>query len=122
MASLESTASYIADSINAMAPMKLLSHPKGQLPVFAVTLEESVDNWTVFQLSDRLRARGWQVPAYTMPADCEDLAVLRFVIRAGFTRDMADLLIQDVQNAVEWFEKLESPMPDPNREHQPFHH
>ncbi|NBQ37633.1 MAG: glutamate decarboxylase, partial [Synechococcus sp.] len=122
MACLEATASYLADSIAAMAPMKLLSHPRGQLPVFAVTLEDSVDTWTVFQLSERLRARGWQVPAYTMPAACEDLAVLRFVIRAGFTRDMADLLLRDLQNAVDWFQQLSSPMPDPNPEHRPFHH
>ena len=122
MACLETTASYIADSIAAMAPLKLLSHPRGQLPVFAVTLEDSVDTWTVFQLSERLRARGWQVPAYTMPAACEDLAVLRFVIRAGFTRDMADLLLRDLQNAVDWFQQLSSPMPDPNPEHRPFHH
>jgi glutamate decarboxylase len=81
-----------------------------------------VDTWTVFQLSERLRARGWQVPAYTMPAACEDLAVLRFVIRAGFTRDMADLLLRDLQNAVDWFQQLSSPMPDPNPEHRPFHH
>ncbi|WP_114991348.1 glutamate decarboxylase [Synechococcus sp. UW179A] len=122
MASLESTASYIADSIEAMGTMKLLSHPKGQLPVFAVAVSETVTKWTVFQMSDRLRMRGWQVPAYTMPANCEDLAVLRFVIRAGFTRDMADLLLQDIRNAIEWFEKLNLPMPDPNPEHKPFHH
>ena len=62
MACLETTASYIADSIAAMAPLKLLSHPRGQLPVFAVTLEDSVDTWTVFQLSERLRARGGKFP------------------------------------------------------------
>ena len=122
MACLETTASYLADSIAEMAPMTLLSHPRGQLPVFAVTLKDSVDTWTVFQLSERLRARGWQVPAYTMPAACEDLSVLRFVIRAGFTRDMADLLLRDLQNAVDWFQQLSSPMPDPNPEHRPFHH
>ena len=122
MWTLEATASYIADSIEAMGPIKLLSHPKGQLPVFAMTLQESVDKWTVFQLSDRLRTRGWQVPAYTMPANCEDISVLRVVIRAGFTRDMADLLLQDIRNAIGWFEKLDVPMPDPNPEHKPFHH
>ena len=122
MARLERTASYIADSLQAMNCMKLLSHPRGQLPVFAVALEDSVENWSVFQLSDHLRARGWQVPAYTMPAACEDLAVLRFVIRAGFTKDMADLLLRDIRNAVDWFQQLKLPMQDPNPEHRPFHH
>ena len=122
MARLESTASYIADSLQEMDCMKLLSHPRGQLPVFAVTLEDSVENWSVFQLSDHLRSRGWQVPAYTMPAACEDVAVLRFVIRAGFTKDMADLLLRDIRNAVDWFQQLKLPMQDPNPEHRPFHH
>ena len=50
------------------------------------------------------------------------MAVLRFVIRAGFTRDMADLLLRDLQNAVDWFQQLSTPMPDPNPEHRPLHH
>jgi glutamate decarboxylase len=62
------------------------------------------------------------VPAYTMPANCEQLAVLRFVIRAGFTRDMADLLLGDLRHAVDWLEKLTVPLPDPNPEHRPFRH
>ena len=88
----------------------------------SLTLDDSIDKWSVFQLSDHLRMRGWQVPAYTMPADCEDIAVLRFVIRAGFTRDMGELLLQDIRNAIAWFEKLDTPMPDPNPDHQSFHH
>ena len=122
MNTLEKTATYLAESIEMMGPMKLLSHPKGQLPVFAVTLDDSIDKWSVFQLSDHLRMRGWQVPAYTMPADCEDISVLRFVIRAGFTRDMGELLLQDIRNAIAWLEKLDTPMPDPNPDHQSFHH
>ena len=122
MASLEAIASYIADSIAAMQSLKLVSHPRGQLPVFAVSLDDAVTDWSVFQLSERMRVRGWQVPAYTMPANCEQLAVLRFVIRAGFTRDMADLLLCDLRHAVDWLEKLTVPLPDPNPEHRPFRH
>jgi glutamate decarboxylase len=60
-----------------------------------------------------LRERGWQVPAYTLPADCQERAVLRFVVRAGFSRDMADLLLDDIERAVQWFESLEAPLPRP---------
>ena len=46
----------------------------------------------MFDVSAALRERGWLVPAYTFPADREDLAVLRVVVRNGFTHDLADLL------------------------------
>ena len=122
MATLEAIACYLADAMAALHPLRLLSHPLGQLPVFAVTLDPSVHNWTVFQLADRLRARGWLIPAYTLPADCEHIAVLRFVLRAGFTRDMADQLLADVERAVDWFERLPAPMPEPVERDQAFHH
>ena len=122
MATLEAIACYLADAMAQLPPLRLLSHPLGQLPVFAVTLDPSVRNWTVFQLSERLRARGWLVPAYTLPADCEQIAVLRFVLRAGFTRDMADQLLDDLERAVDWFERLPSPMPEPVDREQAFHH
>ena len=63
------------------------------------------------QLADKLRERGWLVPAYSLPANCEDRAVLRFVVRAGFSRDMADQLLEDIERAVAWFQGLEAPMP-----------
>ena len=122
MASLESIACCLADAMAEMPPLRLLSHPRGQLPVFAVTLDPAVSNWTVFQLSERLRSRGWLVPAYTLPASCEQIAVLRFVLRAGFTRDMADQLLEDVARAVDWFQRLPSPMPEPVGSEQSFHH
>ena len=55
-------------------------------------------NYTVFDVSDRLRERGWLVPAYTFPANREDLSVLRIVVRAGMSLDMADLLLADLRS------------------------
>ncbi|WP_232756316.1 glutamate decarboxylase [Vulcanococcus limneticus] len=123
MAMLEAIACYLADGMAGLACFRLVSHPRGQLPVFAVQLDPAVRNWTVFQLSDRLRVRGWLIPAYTMPGDCESMAVLRFVVRAGFSRDMADQLLEDIQRAVDWFERLPGPMPEPGVvADQAFHH
>jgi glutamate decarboxylase len=39
-----------------------------------------------------------------MPPKVEDLAVLRIVIREGFSRDMADMLLTDLKWAIEHFE------------------
>ena len=51
--------------------------------------------YSLFDLSDRLRSRGWQVPAYTMVPNIQDMAVMRILVRHGFSRDMAELLLDD---------------------------
>jgi glutamate decarboxylase len=122
MGMLEAIACELADGLAELAPLQLVSHPRGQLPVFALKLDPVVTNWSVFQLSDKLRERGWLVPAYTMPADCDSLAVLRFVVRAGFSRDMADQLLEDIRRAVDWFERLPGPLLAPDVAEQAFHH
>lgn len=85
---------YLAGQIEALGDFRLLTRGD-ELPVFAFTTSEEV-TFDVFDVSRRLRERGWQVPAYTFPADREDLSVLRVVCRNGFSRDLADLLLADL--------------------------
>ncbi|MEB3255490.1 MAG: glutamate decarboxylase [Synechococcaceae cyanobacterium] len=118
---LEAIACHLADGIAAIAPLRLVSHPRGQLPVFCVEREGPTGHWSVFHLSDKLRERGWLVPAYTLPPDQQQRAVLRFVVRAGFTRPLADELLADLRRAVTWFESLRAPMPEPMT-HTAFRH
>jgi glutamate decarboxylase len=92
-------ATYLAGEIAAMGPFDLLS--KGdQLPVFAFTTNKKADTWDVFAVSQALRERGWQVPAYTFPANREDLAVLRIVCRNGFSHDLAEVFLNDLRDVV----------------------
>ena len=72
---------------------------------------EKKANWTLFDLQDKLMQSGWMVPAYTMPKNIEDIVVMRIVVRQGMSRDMADMLIQDIHNAVTELEKLKYPTP-----------
>ncbi len=87
---------HLSGGIAAMGPFRLLSRGD-QLPVFAFTTNADVAAFNVFDVSRRLRERGWLVPAYTFPANRTDLAVLRVVVRNGFTRDLADLLLADLR-------------------------
>ena len=75
----------------------------------------------MFDVSRRLRERGWLVPAYTFPANREDLAVLRVVVRNGFSHDLADLLIEDLANLLPWLQKQSGPMLGPE-DAPSFHH
>ena len=83
-------------------------------PLFIWTMSpdyEKEAKWTLFDLQDKLMQSGWMVPAYTMPKDIEDMFVMRIVVRQGMSRDMADMLIEDITNAVAELEKLEYPTP-----------
>ena len=77
---------------------------------------------TVFQVSAKLRERGWQVPAYTLPESLTDVAGLRIVVRNGFGRDMADLLLDDLRSATKFLEALPAPLPDDPSHTENFHH
>ena len=79
-------------------------------------------NYTVFDISDKLREFGWQVPAYTLPAELEDVAGLRIVIRNGMGRGFADLLLSDIRRVIDKFESLSGPMPDEVHSADVFHH
>jgi glutamate decarboxylase len=71
------------------------------LPVLAFRLTDpQASGYTVFDVSERLRQRGWLVPAYTFPANLQDVAVLRIVVRNGFSRDLAGLLVDDLRAQV----------------------
>jgi glutamate decarboxylase len=105
------TAMHLSSNIAQMGPYELLSDGS-ELPVFFFRLKADRTNYTVFDVSAKLRERGWQVPAYTLPDDLTDVAGLRIVVRNGFGRDMADLLLRDLRNATDFFEGLDRPMPN----------
>ncbi len=99
MASLQETALWLSRQIAAMPEFELLSDGSA-IPVFAFQIMGEQD-FTVFDVSHELRARGWQVPAYTMPADATDVAVLRVVVREGFSGDLARMLCDDLGSVVQ---------------------
>ena len=101
-------------------PVRAALRRGDELPVFAFRLRDDVTNYTVYDVSDALRERGWQVPAYTFPTNREDLAVLRVVVRNGFSHDLADLLLADLTRVLPRLEKQQASTHEPAAES--FHH
>jgi glutamate decarboxylase len=97
---LSQTAQRIAADIAELGPFEVVSDGSA-IPVLAFKLKEGAP-FTVFDISDRLRMGGWQVPAYTMPENATDTAVLRVVVREGLTRDLAEDLVKDLDKAVDF--------------------
>ena len=118
--SCQDVAVHVARALEAMPEFEVIADGT-DLPVVAFTLSGQVTKYDVFDLSRKLREHGWLVPAYTMPPKRDDLAVLRVVVRNGFSHDMAELFLRDVRTAIDWLDGLQSPMP---QEEQPstFHH
>jgi glutamate decarboxylase len=93
----QDVALHLAREIAAMGPFELLSDGS-ELPVVTFVLRDpKAAGFTVFDVSERLRQRGWLVPAYTFPENMQDTAVLRLVIRNGFGTDLADALLADLR-------------------------
>ena len=109
----------LATDIEAIGPFQLLTHGD-ELPVFAFTLKPEIEHYTVFDVSNAMRSRGWQLPAYTFPANREDLAALRVVVRRGVTQDLGDLLISDLQRALTVVDAQDRP--HHTEEAASFHH
>ena len=103
---------YLSGEIAKMGPFELLTDGS-DLPVFAFKLHEEVTGYSVFDLSDRLRQRGWQVPAYTFPENMTDTEVMRIVIRNGFSMDLAHLLLDDLRLQVRILEHHPQTQPPP---------
>ena len=106
-----SIAEYCHEQIGQMPCFKNYSD-KLDNPLFIWMLDPEYDlkaKWTLFDLQDKLMQRGWMVPAYTMPKDIEDMVVMRIVVRQGMSRDMADMLVNDIKDAVAELESLEYP-------------
>jgi glutamate decarboxylase len=80
----------------------------------------------VFDLSERLRQRGWLVPAYTFPENMQDTAVIRIVVRNGLSMDLADSLLDDLRVQLEVLDSHPHPpvplMPGTEQDRSGFAH
>jgi glutamate decarboxylase len=119
------TAMYLAAEIDKLGPFQILYNgdPARGIPCVSWKLKEGTNfPFTLFDLADRLRTYGWQVPAYSMPPHREDLAVQRILVRQGFSRDLGELLMQDYRDALSHFDVHPVTAPMTEREAGSFHH
>lgn len=119
------TAQYLAKELAAMAPFEMLfsGDQATGIPALAWSIKPGAKvPYSLYDLADRLRSRGWQVPAYSMPPHREDLVVQRILVRLGVSRDLADLLLADFRASIDYLTKRPFPLPEGVQEPTPFHH
>lgn len=120
------TAQYMADEIGKMGPFEIIygGDPKTGIPSLCWKVKEGFDTlgFTLYDLADRLRSRGWQVPAYSLPANCKDLVIQRILVRHGVSKDLGSLLIEDMKRCLDYFKKHPITSPLNDEEGSGFHH
>ena len=101
------TAQFLAEGIGNFGPFEIMfdGDPLKGIPALCWKIKDGYDTkgYTLYDFADRLRSRGWQVPAYSLPANCEDLPIQRILVRHGVTKDLAALLLEDMQRCLEYF-------------------
>jgi glutamate decarboxylase len=95
-------AKYLAYELKKTGKFEVINK-NTTFPVVTVKLKDT--NFTVFQLSRKLREKGWIIPAYTLPKNADDISVMRMVIKENFGKDMVDSLLEDIKES---YNNLES--------------
>lgn len=109
------TARYLAEEIGKLGLFDILydGDPARGIPAVSWKIKDGTDpGFTLYDLADRVASRGWQVPAYSLEPNCQDIVVQRILVRHGVSKDLASLLLEDFKRSIAHFEKhpVTSPM------------
>jgi glutamate decarboxylase len=100
------TARYITKEIEDLGPFEIIYNGVGGMPALCWKLKNDKDyGFNLYDFSDKLRSRGWQVPAYSMPKDRKDLVIQRILVRHGVSKDLGSLLIKDMKSCLKHFQE-----------------
>ena len=98
MKNMQENARYLASKLEATGKFKIINN-RVIFPLVAVELQNCEFN--AFHLSEKLRQKGWIVPAYTLPPNANEIAVLRMVVKESFSKDMVEMLFDDIMKSIE---------------------
>jgi glutamate decarboxylase len=118
----QEVALFLSKAIHDMGPFELFTDGS-DIPVLSWRQKEGyTSNWNLYDLSRQLRTFGWQVPAYPLPPDMEDITIMRVVVRNGFSMDLAHLFLMNFKQAVSYLDSLDGPIPHDTKFDNGYHH
>ena len=98
-------AGFLAREIDKLGEFEFLctGNPKTDIPAVCFRMKaDAMPPFNLYDLADRLRNRGWLVPAFSLPANVQNTVVMRIMVRQGFTMDMAMLLLDDMKRNIDF--------------------
>jgi glutamate decarboxylase len=119
------TGRTVAEELPKLGPFELLCDSDAQtgIPSVAWRIKEGEDpGYTLYDLADRMRVRGWQVPAYPLTGSVSDVSVQRVLVRQGVSLDLCGLLIEDLKQSIAHFDRHPAAVPMTKEEAGGFSH
>ncbi len=117
------TGRWLAKQIVDMGLFEMLYDGNGGIPGCTWRFKDGVKaGYSLYDLADRLRSRGWLVPAYSLPSNAQDIVVQRVLVKQNFTMDMASLLVDDIKRCIDYFDKHPVSKPLTEQEAGSFKH
>ncbi|MFT9055204.1 MAG: glutamate decarboxylase [Ethanoligenens sp.] len=96
----QKVAEYIAHALESMDLFRLINRGD-TIPVLCFTMKHTTSVWTLYDLSDQLERKGWQIPVYPLPVDAENIIVCRMVCRSDMSLNLAERLVEDIRFAIQ---------------------
>ena len=91
---------YLSEEVEKLGMFDIINDGKN-LPIVCYKMKDNINlGWTLFDLSDQLLMKGWQVPSYPMPKNIDEIIVQRYVCRADFGFSMAMSFVQDLKQGI----------------------
>jgi glutamate decarboxylase len=95
---------YLRDRLVGSGKFQVMNHTQ-RIPVAALAIDKSVKRYNEFDVSNKVREKGWILSAYSMPPDAQEINTLRIVVRPHLNRDVCEILANDIQEACEYLEQ-----------------
>lgn len=95
-----SVAKYIASELEQTQLFDIYNDGDN-IPIVCWKMKANLDKpWSLYDLADRLRTNGWQVPAYPLPDNLSDLIIQRVVVRQDLSLQLAISFIKDIKESI----------------------
>jgi glutamate decarboxylase len=112
------TANWLAQQLAALPEFEIIYDGQGGLPCVSYKLAKHVNTFNLYDLSDRVRMRGWQIASYPLPENLKKTVIQRILFRHGVSVDMTSLLLDDIKAAIAHFKDH----PSPCKQNTPSYH
>jgi glutamate decarboxylase len=103
---MRENARYLAKGVEAMGVFNMIN--RGELTPSCCCSLKDESKYNAADLVGVLAQHGWTIPAFSLPPDADTVNGMRMNVREQFSRDMADILLGDIKNAIAKLEATHS--------------
>jgi glutamate decarboxylase len=107
---MRDNASYLARKVKALRKFNIINDGT-YTPCCCCSLKDE-SKYNAADVVHMLAQKGWIIPAFSMPPDAQSVNAIRMNVKETFSRNMADVLVADIAQAID---KLEA------THHKPYH-